>query len=159
MDFITNLPPDAGWPLSGSGTDYLYNTILTVTCRFSKAKILIPGHKDWKTADWATAFSNQVIPYWGLPKVSIRLANSPVQSQTVGFLGTVFETGPYGLVSKRFGLKGFFIDQTVRFGPIHMNKWGPFLRPDRTVFAKNGPVWDWTVWSHWTEPRNTGPFH
>ena len=88
-----------------------------------------------------------------------RLANSPVQSQTVGFLGTVFETGPYGLVSKRFGLKGFFIDQTVRFGPIHMNKWGPFLRPDRMVFAKNGPVWDWTVWSHWTEPRNTGPFH
>src|SRR5438045_7861907 len=34
-----------------------------------------------------------------------RLANSPVQSQTVGFLGTVFETGPYGLVSKWFGLK------------------------------------------------------
>ena len=71
MDFITDLPPDAGWPLSGSGTDYLYNTILTVTCRFSKAKILIPGHKDWKTANWATTFSNQVIPYWGLLKVSI----------------------------------------------------------------------------------------
>ena len=71
MDFITDLPPDTGWPSSGSGTDYLYDTILTVTCQFSKAKILIPGHKDWKTADWATAFSNQVIPYWGLLKVSI----------------------------------------------------------------------------------------
>ena len=37
-----------------------------------------------------------------------RLANSPVWSQTVGFLGTVLETRPYGLVSKWFGLKGFF---------------------------------------------------
>ena|SRR5438045_5495003 len=37
-----------------------------------------------------------------------RLANSLVRSQTMGFLGTVLETRPYGLVSKWFGLKGFF---------------------------------------------------
>ena len=70
-----------------------------------------------------------------------RLANSLVQSQTMGFLGTILETRLYGLVSKWFGLKGFFLDQTVWFSLIYTEKWGPFLRLDHMVFAKNGPIW------------------
>src|SRR5438045_4551485 len=66
MDFITDLPEDTDWL-----SDYQYDALLTITCRFSKAKILIPGRKDWKAADWATAFYDCVIPYWGLPKVTI----------------------------------------------------------------------------------------
>ena len=76
-----------------------------------------------------------------VPVHDSRLANSPVQSQTMGFLGTVFETRLYGPVSKWFSLKGFFLDWTVQFSLIYMEKWGPFLRPDHMVFAKNGPVW------------------
>ena len=56
MDFITDLPLDADWP----ALDYFYDTLLTVTCRHSKAKILIAGRKDWKSADWATAYHNRV---------------------------------------------------------------------------------------------------
>ena len=66
MDFITDLPKDTDWL-----SNYEYNTLLTVTCQFSKAKILIHGRKDWKATDWATAFYNTVMPYWGLPKVMI----------------------------------------------------------------------------------------
>ena len=43
-----------------------------------------------------------------LIQLRTRLANSLVWSQTMGFLGTVLETGLYGLVSKWFSLKGFF---------------------------------------------------
>src|SRR5205814_7639194 len=66
MDFITDLPEDTDWL-----SNYQYDALLTITCRFSKAKILIPGRKDWKAADWATAFYDRVVPYWGLPKVTI----------------------------------------------------------------------------------------
>ena len=38
------------------------------------------------------------------PILTNRLANGPVRSQTVGFLGTVFQTELYGPVPKQFGL-------------------------------------------------------
>ena len=71
MDFITDLLLDADQPLSKLGTNYLYDTILTVTYQFSKAKILIPSCKDQKAADQATAFCNCIILYWGLLKVLV----------------------------------------------------------------------------------------
>src|SRR5438045_5150993 len=49
-----------------------------------------------------------ITPFLRNRMVIHRLANSLVQSQTMGFLGTILETRPYGLVSKWFGLKGFF---------------------------------------------------
>ena len=71
IDFIIDLLLDVDQPLSRLGTNYLYDTILTVTYQFSKAKILISSCKDQKAANQVTAFYNYVILYQGLLKVLV----------------------------------------------------------------------------------------
>ena len=66
MDFITNLLLD-----TNELSNYIYNTLLTMTCRFSKAKILIPSQKDQKATNQTTTFANYILLYQSLPKVII----------------------------------------------------------------------------------------
>ena len=51
IDLITDLPP-----CSRTGSDDLFDTIMTVTDKFSKAVCFIPGRKDWSAATWAIRF-------------------------------------------------------------------------------------------------------
>lgn len=50
MDFILALP------LSHNGKDNL----MTVTCKFAKRVLLIPGHSKWGVAEWASALLEQL---------------------------------------------------------------------------------------------------
>lgn len=62
LDFILALPP------SHSGMDNL----MTVTCKFSKRVILIPGRSTWSASQWAAALLQRLqVAEWGLPKVII----------------------------------------------------------------------------------------
>ena len=62
MDFILALP------LSHTGKDNL----MTVTCKFAKRILLIPGHSEWGAAEWASALLEHLqVGEWGLPKVII----------------------------------------------------------------------------------------
>lgn len=62
MDFILGLP------LSRNGKDNL----MTVTCKFAKRILLVPGHSKWGAGEWASALWEQSqIAEWGLPKVII----------------------------------------------------------------------------------------
>ena len=63
MDFIVALPPSG---------PRLFNSILTVTDKFTKGKLLIPGRDDMSARDWAV----QLLDYlrlcnWGIPKTTI----------------------------------------------------------------------------------------
>ena len=62
-DFIVALP--------ASGPEH-FNSILTVTDKFSKAKLLIPGRKSMNASEWAA----QLLDYlrlcnWGIPRATI----------------------------------------------------------------------------------------
>lgn len=62
MDFILALP------LSYTGK----NSLMTVTCKFAKRILLIPGHSKWGAAEWALPLLEQLqVAEWGLPKVII----------------------------------------------------------------------------------------
>lgn len=56
IDFITGLPISDG-----------YNTILTVTDKFSKAIILIAGKETWDAPRWAESFYRDVVCRWQPP--------------------------------------------------------------------------------------------
>ena len=60
IDFITGLPEING-----------YNTLMTVTDKFSKAVCLIPGKDSWSAQQWAYALWANVICDWGLPMAII----------------------------------------------------------------------------------------
>ena len=58
MDFIPALPttPDG------------FDCLLTVTCKFSKRVLLIPGKTTWSAAEWADAFLAAITAHgWGIP--------------------------------------------------------------------------------------------
>ena len=60
MDFILVLPR------SREG----YDSVMSVTCKFSKRVTLVPGKKTWTAKQWAEALLERLwIADWGLPKV------------------------------------------------------------------------------------------
>jgi len=62
IDFIVALP------LTLTGTD----SILTVTCKFTKVVKLVPGKTTWGAPEWATAFLDTLMSSdWGMPAVLI----------------------------------------------------------------------------------------
>ena len=57
MDFIVALPFHEG-----------RNMLLTVTCKFTKKKLLVPGFDEWSAAEWANIFIIALISHdWGVP--------------------------------------------------------------------------------------------
>ena len=70
MDFIVALPFCDGM-----------NVLLTLTCKFTKKKLLIPGFDEWTAADWANAFLIAVTGHdWGMPVVIISDRDSKFMS-------------------------------------------------------------------------------
>ena len=67
IDLITDRPPCAH-----KGSVEPFDTIMTVTDKFSKAVRFIPGRKNWSAIDWATSFYDDVVPNgWGFPRTII----------------------------------------------------------------------------------------
>ena len=65
------------------------NELLTLTCKFTKKKLLVPGFDEWTAADWANAFLITIIDYdWGIPVVIISDRDSRFMS---AFWQAVFE--------------------------------------------------------------------
>ena len=63
MDFILALP---------SSGPQCYNSILTVTDKFSKGKVLIPGRENMSAKEWATKLLDYLrLCNWGIPKATI----------------------------------------------------------------------------------------
>jgi hypothetical protein len=60
IDFIVKLP------LSKHAGD-VYDTILTITDKLSRATIFVPGKETWNAPEWADVFFDKVICRWGLP--------------------------------------------------------------------------------------------
>lgn len=59
LDFVFALP------MSKKG----YNTLMSVTCKFSKRITLIEGKDTWTAEEWAHAFLARLdLVYWGFPK-------------------------------------------------------------------------------------------
>ncbi|RDI80893.1 hypothetical protein Vi05172_g9104 [Venturia inaequalis] len=59
IDFVTNLPPT---------TSAAYDTLLTVTCKFSKTILLIPGKSDWSAEEWVAVLLRELKAHnWGIP--------------------------------------------------------------------------------------------
>jgi hypothetical protein len=67
IDLVTDLPECT---LRDGAT--LYDTIMTVTDKFSKAVRLLPGRKDWDAAQWAESYyEGVVLSGWGYPRTLI----------------------------------------------------------------------------------------
>jgi len=67
IDLITDLPP-----CSRERSGDLFDTIMTVTDKFSKAVRFIPGRKDWSAVDWSKHFYEDVVLNgWGFPRTII----------------------------------------------------------------------------------------
>ena len=67
IDLITDLPP-----CSHEGSDNKFDTIMTVTDKFSKAVRFIPGRKDWSAASWAVRFYDDIVLNgWGFRRTII----------------------------------------------------------------------------------------
>jgi len=67
IDLVTDLPPCAH-----EGLAKPFDTIMTVTDKFSKAVRFIPGRNDWSTITWATSFYDDVVLNgWGFPRTII----------------------------------------------------------------------------------------
>jgi len=67
IDPITDLPP-----CTCEGSVKPFDTIMTVTDKFSKAVRFIPGRKDWSPIAWATSFYEDVVRNsWGFPRTII----------------------------------------------------------------------------------------
>ena len=63
INLVTDLPPCAHEDLAKP-----FDTIMTVTDKFSKAVRFIPGRKDWSAIAWATSFYDDVVLNgWGFP--------------------------------------------------------------------------------------------
>ena len=71
MDFIVALPYCDG-----------KNELLTLTCKFTKKKLLVPGFDEWTAAEWANVFIVAVIDHdWGVPVVTISDRDSRFMSE------------------------------------------------------------------------------
>ena len=78
IDFIVALPYWEG-----------KNMLLTVTCKFSKKKLLVPGFDEWSAADWANALLVALVDHdWGIPVAIISDRDSKFMSS---FWRAVFE--------------------------------------------------------------------
>lgn len=68
MDFILGLPTvPAVAPWKIEGHDF-FDTLLTVTDKFSKKTLLIPGHSTYTAEDWATVLLQMLLLCdWGIP--------------------------------------------------------------------------------------------
>jgi hypothetical protein len=67
IDLVTDLPA-----CTMKNTTTQYDTVMTVTDKFSKAVRFLPGRKDWSAADWATAvYEGVTLNGWGYPKAII----------------------------------------------------------------------------------------
>jgi hypothetical protein len=67
IDLITDLPP-----CIRDGSPDPFDTIMTVTDKFSKAVRFIPGRKDWSARSWAVSFYDDVVLNgWGFPRTII----------------------------------------------------------------------------------------
>lgn len=70
MDFIVGLPFFDG-----------KNMLLTVTCKFTKRKLLVPGFDEWSAADWANALLVALVAHdWGIPVAIISDRDSKFMS-------------------------------------------------------------------------------
>ena len=70
MDFVVGLPLSKGC-----------NALLTITCKFTKKILLIPGHDTWDAAQWAEAVLVALIDHdWGIPKEIISDRDSKFMS-------------------------------------------------------------------------------
>lgn len=83
MDFIQGLPPD------NEGRD----TLLTVTCKFSKRVLLIMGKSTWSAEQWSEALLEGLRRAdWGIPVAIIsdrdRKFNSEIWRGLFKLLGT-----------------------------------------------------------------------
>jgi hypothetical protein len=67
MDFIVGLPPTTQ---SGHGNE-IFDSILTIVDKFSKAVLLLVGKSTYNATNWANQFWMQVYPIWGFPNVMI----------------------------------------------------------------------------------------
>jgi len=67
IDLITDLPP-----CKQDGSSEIFDTIMTVTDKFSKAVHFIPGRKDWSAVSWSKYFYEDIVLNgWGFPKTII----------------------------------------------------------------------------------------
>ena len=67
IDLVTDLPPCAH-----EGLAKRFDTIMTVTDKFSKAVRFIPGRNDWSAIAWATSlYDDVVLNGWGFPQTII----------------------------------------------------------------------------------------
>ena len=67
MDFILSLPPARCF----AHGDELFDTILTLTDKFTKAIKLVIGKGTYNAADWARRYWQSVYPDWGFPSAII----------------------------------------------------------------------------------------
>lgn len=73
MDFIVALPV--------KGPE-LYNALLTVSCKFPKAKIFILGRDDYSAADWAILLLTYLcLCNWGIPRAAISDCDAKFRSK------------------------------------------------------------------------------
>ena len=78
MDFIVALP------VSVEG----YDSLLTMTCKFSKRVLLVPGMSTWDAAEWAdAALAAWTSHGWGIPAATISDRDSKFMSE---FWGKIF---------------------------------------------------------------------
>jgi RNase H-like domain found in reverse transcriptase/Chromo (CHRromatin Organisation MOdifier) domain/Integrase zinc binding domain len=63
IDFILGLPPSKKF----AHGDEEFNAAMTVTDKFSKAVMIVPGKDTYTALDWAIRFWQVVYPAWGLP--------------------------------------------------------------------------------------------
>ena len=70
IDFIVALPYFDG-----------KNMLLTVTCKFTKKKLLIPGFDEWTASDWGNVFLVALVQHdWGIPVAIISDRDSKFMS-------------------------------------------------------------------------------
>jgi hypothetical protein len=73
MDFILGMPevPAEATPWHIEGFP-IFNACMTVTDKFTKASLIIPGHSKYTAEDWATSLLRMLrLANWGLPKAII----------------------------------------------------------------------------------------
>jgi hypothetical protein len=67
IDLVTDLPP-----CKLKQVDITYDTVMTITDKYSKAVRFLPGRKDWSAEDWAEAIHEGVsLNGWGYPRTII----------------------------------------------------------------------------------------
>ena len=62
MDFIVALPP----------TTSKHDCLLTITCKYTKRVLLLPGIETWDSVQWADVVIRQLLSHdWGIPMAII----------------------------------------------------------------------------------------